>query len=82
MFLTIFNLSANQLRQAEGEREDLVLRRRHSLRGRVRRQRLLETFSQNGKLESESSKTSDFGNVKLFNTIKKKKFIRTLFSRE
>ena len=52
-FLTIFNLSANQLRQAEGEREDLVLRRRHSLRGRVGRQRLLQTFSQNGKLESE-----------------------------
>jgi hypothetical protein len=25
-FLTIFFLSANQLRQAEGEREDLVLR--------------------------------------------------------
>jgi hypothetical protein len=54
-FLTffIFFLSANQLRQAEGEREDLVLRRRHSLRGRVGRQRLLQTFSQNGKHESE-----------------------------
>ena len=39
---------AHQLRKAEGEREDLVLRRRHPLRGRTGRQWLFKTFSQNG----------------------------------